>query len=62
MATITIKDLSDSTELDRQARQAIIGGSRFRGPGAAAGRPMQQRVRLFDLYASKAPATRPPSR
>jgi hypothetical protein len=62
MATIVITDLLESTELDRQARQAIIGGSRFGGRGAAAGRPAQQRVRLFDLAAGKAQAKRPLTR
>lgn len=28
MSTIHIKDLSDSTELDREAMRAIIGGAR----------------------------------
>jgi hypothetical protein len=28
MATIHIKDLSDSTELDREAMRAIVGGAR----------------------------------
>lgn len=36
MATITIKDLSDNTELDRKAMQAISGGARLR---ASAGAP-----------------------
>jgi len=31
MATIVIKDLSDSIELDRQAMTTIIGGARTRG-------------------------------
>lgn len=35
MAKITIKDLSDSTELDRAAMQAIVGGARN------GGRPLQ---------------------
>lgn len=62
MATISIKDLSESTELDRQARRAISGGARFRGPGAAAGQPAQQRVRLFNLAAGKAHAPKSPPR
>ena len=28
MATLNIKDLSDSTELDREAMRAIVGGAR----------------------------------
>lgn len=31
MATIVIKDLPENMELDRQAMQAISGGSRMRG-------------------------------
>jgi hypothetical protein len=62
MATIVIKDLRESSELDRQAMLAIAGGSRLRGRSAASGRPAPQRVRLFDLSAGKAPAPRAPSR
>jgi hypothetical protein len=62
MATIVITDLSESTELDRQARQAIIGGSRFGARATAVGRPAQQRVRLFDLAAGKPQPNRPPAR
>ena len=62
MATIVITDLLESMELDREARQAIIGGSRFRGRSAPIGRPAPQRVRLFDLAAGKPPANRPPTR
>ena len=58
MVTIVIKDLLESTQLDRQARQAITGGSRFRGGGGPIERPPQQRVRLFDLAAGKPPAKR----
>jgi len=50
MASIVIKDLPESTELDRQAMFAIAGGARFRaaaGPAAAA-RAGVRRVRLFD--------------
>ena len=28
MATLKIKDLSDSTELDREAMRAVVGGAR----------------------------------
>ncbi|KQQ97188.1 hypothetical protein [Massilia sp. Leaf139] len=59
MATIVIKDLPESSELDRQAMFAIAGGSRLRagGAGRAAGAHAQahgRRMRLFDL----APAAR----
>ena len=30
MATITIKDLSENTDLDHKAMQSISGGARFR--------------------------------
>ena len=61
MATIVIKDLPESSELDRQAMLAVIGGSRFRAGG---GRRVPQRVRLFDIAARVAgkPAARPPVR
>lgn len=65
MATITIKDLPESTELDRQAMLAIAGGSRARAPAFALARPAPQGARLFDLTpggAGKPPAARPPSR
>jgi hypothetical protein len=47
MATIVIKDLLQSTELDRQAMHAIAGGARFR---ASAGvlRPVVRKIRLYD--------------
>lgn len=60
MAHIVIKDLLESTELDRQAMLAIAGGSRYRArsPQAAGVVPAKpQRIRLYDL----APP-RPPSR
>jgi hypothetical protein len=47
MATIVIKDLSENTELDRQAMLAIAGGSRWRAGGRFL-RPAAPRVRLFD--------------
>lgn len=42
MATIRIKDLSDNTELDRQAMRAIVGGAR----GGA--RPWQAIAGIFE--------------
>jgi hypothetical protein len=66
MATIVIKDLPESTELDRQAMHAIAGGSRLRTGAKAGARVPAQRVRLFDISAGgagkKTPPTRPPSR
>ena len=49
MATIVIKDLTESTELDRQAMLAITGGSRFRAGATVVGRTAIQRVRLVDF-------------
>ena len=49
MATITIKDLPESTELDRQAMLAIAGGSRLRTATAGVMRPAARAIRLFDL-------------
>lgn len=41
MATLKIKDLSDSTELDREAMRAIVGGAR------SGGQPWQAIPELF---------------
>ena len=65
MATITIKDLPESMELDRAAMLAISGGARFRSGAPARGRQAVARMRLFDFSrsaAGKAAAGRPPSR
>jgi hypothetical protein len=66
MATIVIKDLPESTELDRKAMLAIAGGSRFRAGTRVVGRAGVPRVRLFDLSADSAgkkpPTAKPPSR
>ena len=65
MATITIKDLPESVELDRAAMLAISGGARFRAGAPARARPTFARVRLFDFArgaAGKAAAGGPPSR
>jgi hypothetical protein len=66
MATIVIKDLQESTELDRQAMRAIAGGARLGASAGAAGRAAVQRIRLFDLSAGgagkKSPPATPPSR
>jgi hypothetical protein len=72
MATIVIKDLPESTELDRKAMLAIAGGSRFRAGGtgnAGLARAAARRIRLFDLSpastgapGARQAATRPPSR
>jgi hypothetical protein len=65
MATIVIKDLPESTELDRQAMVAITGGARFRAGATGVARPAVRRIQLFDLSrgdSTKAPTTRPPAR
>ena len=65
MASITIKDLPESTELDREAMLAIAGGSRFRAGGAGAARPAPRNIRLFDLApagTARQAAARAPSR
>lgn len=60
MASIVIQDLPESSELDRQAMQAIAGGSRLGAhPGTGAGaanavRAGTRRMRLFDLAPGKA--------
>ena len=65
MASIVIKDLTESTELDRKAMLAIAGGSRMRAGGGVLVRPTARRVRLYDISAgsaAQAAATRPSSR
>jgi hypothetical protein len=49
MATITIRDLSENTDLDRQAMQTITGGSRLRPQAGAAGAPPLQQKRIVDF-------------
>jgi len=61
MATIVIKDLPESMELDRAAMRAITGGSRFSGAGPGATRPVARRIQIFDLTRS-GPAKPPPAR
>jgi hypothetical protein len=65
MATIVIKDLPESTELDRQAMLAITGGARLRAATTGVARPAARRIQLFDLSrgsTTNAATTRPPSR
>ena len=59
MAIITIKDLSDNTDLDRKAMQAISGGSRARSHTGVL-RPAQPQ-RIVD-FRTKAKPGKPPSR
>ncbi|MVW59043.1 hypothetical protein GPY61_03780 [Massilia sp. NEAU-DD11] len=59
MAIISIKDLSDNTDLDRKAMQAISGGSRLRSYAGVL-RPAQPQ-RIVD-FRTKAKPGKPPSR
>jgi len=59
MATITIKDLSENTDLDRKAMQAISGGSRARSHAGVL-RPAQPQ-RIVD-FRTKAKTGNTPSR
>lgn len=57
MANIVIKDLPESTALDRQAMLAIAGGARWRASAPVTAPTAVQRARLFDLSAGiKRPA------
>jgi hypothetical protein len=49
MAHITIKDLSENVELDRQAMKSIAGGSRWRGQGGAVGRAPARSQGIVDF-------------
>jgi hypothetical protein len=52
MATITIKDLSENTDLDRKAMQAISGGARLRfhaGSLRPAGKAPARPERIVDF-------------
>lgn len=46
MATIVIRDLPESVDLDRQAMLAIMGGARFRPRAAEMGRAALRGKRL----------------
>jgi hypothetical protein len=65
MASIVIKDLPDSIDLDRQAMTAITGGARIRGRQAAVGRTTfrDDRVVNFpDFRTGAAPRPTPDSK
>lgn len=49
MAHITIKDLSENVDLDRQAMQSIAGGSRWRGQAGNVGRVPARGERIVDF-------------
>lgn len=55
MATIVIKDLADSIDLDRQAMHAITGGARVRGRPTVLGRTIFRSAGIIQ------PLTRPAS-
>ena len=59
MATIVIRDLPESVELDRLAMLAITGGSRFRARPGVIGRSAFRGQRLFN-FAWDAAAKPPP--
>jgi hypothetical protein len=62
MATITIKDLSANTDLDRKAMQAISGGSRARAYAGAlrrAGTGPAQPRRIVDFRTGAVPVGKP---
>jgi hypothetical protein len=48
MATLAIKDLPDSVELDRQAMAAIVGGARSGARYGSLLQPASAPTRLFD--------------
>lgn len=54
MATIVIRDLPESVELDRLAMLAITGGSRFRARPGVIGRSAFRGQRLFDFASGMA--------
>ena len=59
MATLKIKDLSDSTELDREAMRAIVGGARGSQPWQASPEFFRDR-RLVDYPPGIKPRNAPP--
>jgi hypothetical protein len=61
MAHITIKDLPDNVELDRQAMQSIAGGSRWRGQAGVSGRVPPHGQRIVDFKTGVAGAASRPA-
>ncbi|HEY1996586.1 hypothetical protein [Paraburkholderia sp.] len=59
MATLSIKDLPDSVELDRQAMAAIIGGARIGARFSVVAQPVVKQVRVVD-YPPGFPGARQP--
>jgi len=63
MATITIKDLSENTDLDRKAMQSISGGARFRSRAGSlrpAGTTPARPERIVDFRTGARPQDIPP--
>ena len=63
MATITIKDLSENTDLDRKAMQSISGGARFRSRAGSlrpAGTTPARPERIVDFRTGERPQDLPP--
>jgi hypothetical protein len=63
MAAITIKDLSENTDLDRKAMQSISGGARFRSRAGAlrpAGTTPARPERIVDFRTGARPQDIPP--
>jgi hypothetical protein len=59
MASIVIKDLSDNLDLDRKAMQAVMGGSRLRAQGRAAGAAPAFSSRIVDFRTGALPRATP---
>jgi hypothetical protein len=62
MATITIKDLSENTDLDRKAMQSISGGARFRSRAGSlrpAGTTPARPERIVDFRTGARPNSAP---
>ena len=61
MATLKIKDLSDSTELDREAMRAIVGGARGGSQPWQAIAEVFREKRLVDYPPGIKPRNAPPA-
>jgi hypothetical protein len=59
MATLSIKDLPDSVELDRRAMAAIIGGARIGAHFSVVAQPVVSTARVVD-YPPGFPGARQP--
>ena len=62
MATITIKDLSENTDLDSKAMQSISGGARFRSRAGSlrpAGTTPARPERIVDFRTGARPNSTP---